>query len=154
MHTTHNAVFLFMNRLSNERVTVYLIKYWHGHTFFLFHIVWYYDFYCYFSDISVNCDGVTGSVGKEVTLTCSVSLPKENCCIKHSWFKYDDLKICKEVVPEGSCEHSKRFTCRYTPNTTMTEKYSFFVQASCGWNKTNFTVITTGAEYTVIFVLE
>ncbi len=106
-----------------------------------------------FPDISVNCDGVTGSVGKEVTLTCSVSVPIENCCIKDSWFSYDDLIIHREVVPEGSCEHSKSFTCRYAPTTTITEKYSFFVQASCGWNKTNFTVNTAGAVYTVIFVL-
>ncbi|KAF4106301.1 hypothetical protein G5714_012291 [Onychostoma macrolepis] len=111
----------------------------------LFVLVWTFTAVCQADeDISVSCNDVTGSVGKEVTLTCSVSLLIDNCCIKNNMFKYNDLIICKQEVPEDSCEHRESFTCRYTPTTAMTDKYSFFVQASCGWNITRFTVDTTG----------
>ncbi|KTG47281.1 hypothetical protein cypCar_00046000, partial [Cyprinus carpio] len=92
--------------------------------------------------ISVSCEDVTGSVGKEVNLTCSVILLINKCCIKNYMFEYKDSKICRQVLRE-SCERRKSVTCSYTPTTTVTEKFSFFVQASCGWKKLSFTVDTT-----------
>lgn len=160
---TKHAALLFMNSFSNERLTLYLLKYWHGnrHNKFwicenqefqqIFIVAVLYDIHCYFSDISVSCEDVTGSVGKEVNLTCSVSLLINKCCIKNYMFEYKDSKICPQVLRE-SCERRKSVTCSYTPTTTVTEKFSFFVQASCGWKKLSFTVDTTGTAFTVTFL--
>ncbi|XP_050956709.1 uncharacterized protein LOC127157487 [Labeo rohita] len=110
----------------------------------LFILVWTFTAVCQADDdISVSCDDVTGSVKKEVTLTCSVSLQKNKCCIKNNKFQYKNSTMCPQVLPEHSCEQRKIFTCSYTPPTAMTEKFTFFVQASCGWKKPEFTVNTT-----------
>ncbi|XP_058625542.1 uncharacterized protein LOC131536549 isoform X2 [Onychostoma macrolepis] len=93
-------------------------------------------------EISVSCDDVTGSVGKEVTLSCSVSLPNADCCI--DFFKYYEMYegsvICMNWFLRDSCEHRNRFTCRYTPTTAMTEQFRFFVVTTCGVKGTEFTV--------------
>ncbi|KTF72876.1 hypothetical protein cypCar_00046085, partial [Cyprinus carpio] len=87
-------------------------------------------------DISVSCKNVTGSVGKEVTLTCNVSLQSRDCSTEMGMFRYpNDSVICKQKLPKDSS-----FTCRYTPTTAMTEKFSFFVQTKCGMKQTEFTV--------------
>ncbi|XDV44064.1 hypothetical protein PO909_012417, partial [Leuciscus waleckii] len=53
-----------------------------------------------YDDISVRCEDVTGTVSEEVTLTCSVSLNKSECCIVFYRFqypeKYNDSEICRE----------------------------------------------------------
>ncbi|KTF83700.1 hypothetical protein cypCar_00043961, partial [Cyprinus carpio] len=91
------------------------------------------------SDISVSCDDVTGSVGKEVTLTCNVSLQSGDCSIKMCMFRYpNDSAICEQELLKDSS-----FACRYTPTTAMTENFSFFVQTNCGSNATEFTVDVT-----------
>ncbi|KAF4106303.1 hypothetical protein G5714_012293 [Onychostoma macrolepis] len=109
----------------------------------LFVLVWTFSAVCQADkDISVSCDDATGSVGNKVMFNCSVSLLIDKCCIKSNTFIYNDSKFCRKVLPHDSCEHSKSFTCSYTPNKTMTEKFSFFVQASCGCKITEFTVVT------------
>ncbi|XP_058650032.1 uncharacterized protein LOC131551255 isoform X2 [Onychostoma macrolepis] len=94
---------------------------------------------------SVTCDDVIGSVGKEVNLTCSVSQQCIKCCIK--MFKYTEIyidsDICKQVVPEGSCEQRSSLTCRYTPTTALTAKFKFFLQPTCAAKTTEFTVNIT-----------
>ncbi|XP_016313724.1 uncharacterized protein LOC107666794 [Sinocyclocheilus anshuiensis] len=97
-------------------------------------------------DFIVSCENVTGSVGKEVTLTCSISLQRTECCVTKYKFQYpesfNDSAVCQDF-PVNPCEQRKSFTCRYTSTTAMTEKFTFFVQASCGWKKPEFTVDTT-----------
>ncbi|XP_016109058.1 uncharacterized protein [Sinocyclocheilus grahami] len=115
----------------------------------LFILVWTFTAVCQADkDLSVSCDDVIGSVGKEVHLTCSVSLQCPNCSIQMCKFRYPesfkDSTICKEEPPVNSCDQRNSFTCRYTPNTTMTEKFSFFVQTNCGRKTTKFTVDIAG----------
>ncbi|XP_016314958.1 uncharacterized protein LOC107667752 [Sinocyclocheilus anshuiensis] len=113
----------------------------------LFILVWTFTAVCQADkNFNVRCDGVTGSVGKEVHLTCRVS--GVQCCIQMCKFRYPksykDSTICKEEPPVNSCDQRNSFTCRYTPNTTMTEKFSFFVQTNCGTETTEFTVDIAG----------
>ncbi len=102
---------------------------------------------CYFSDISVICD-VTGSVGKEVNLTCSVSLQNTDCCIRKYMFQYpeiyNDSVICKKELPRDSCAQRNSFTCSYTPTTAITQQFRFFLQTACGAKRTEFIVDVTG----------
>ncbi|QAU55016.1 membrane protein ORF131 [Cyprinid herpesvirus 3] len=110
----------------------------------------FYDIHCYISDISVSCDDVTGSVGKEVTLTCNISLQCPDCSIKKCKFRSPtDSVICEQELLNDSCEQSNSFTCRYTTTTAMTEKFSFFVQTKCGMKQTEFTVDISGMAYAV-----
>ncbi|XP_073684055.1 uncharacterized protein [Garra rufa] len=110
----------------------------------LFFLVWTFSAVCQADDdIKVSCDDVTRSFGKEVTLTCSVSLLINECCIRNYKFKHNDSKICPQVLPEHSCEQRKSFKCSYTPSTAMTENISFFVQATCGWTTTKFSADKT-----------
>ncbi len=103
---------------------------------------------CYFSDISVICDDVTGSVGKEVNLTCSVSLLITDCCIIMYRFQYpeiyNDSAICKKELPPDSCAQRNSFTCSYTPTTAITQPFRFFLQTTCGRNTTKFTLNIPG----------
>ncbi len=110
-----------------------------------------YDIHCYFSDINVTCDNVTGSVGKEVNLTCKVSLPNTDCCIEKYTFKYPKESICKEVFPRSSCEQRNNIiTCSYTPTTAMTEQFRFILQPTCGQKTTEFTVNITGTVHNTV----
>ncbi len=113
-----------------------------------------YDIHCYFSDVSVSCENVTGSVGKEVNLTCSVSLQKTDCCIRKYMFKYpesfNDSEICRKELPKESCEQRNSFTCRYTPTTAVTAQFRFFVQPTCGSKRAEFTVDIPGT-ITVVY---
>nr|AJK93611.1 ORF131 [Cyprinid herpesvirus 3] len=108
----------------------------------LFFLVWSFTAVCQGDDdISVSCDDVTGSVGKEVTLTCNISLQCPDCSIKKCKFRSPtDSVICEQELLNDSCEQSNSFTCRYTTTTAMTEKFSFFVQTKCGMKQTEFTV--------------
>jgi len=100
--------------------------------------------------MSVNCEDVTGTVRKEVTFTCSVSLKKSECCFTVYKFlypeRYNDPTICKEF-PQDSCEQRNSFTCRFTPTTVMTEQFRFFIVTDCGWERTEFTVDITGTVF-------
>ncbi|XP_050957866.1 uncharacterized protein LOC127158968, partial [Labeo rohita] len=116
----------------------------------LFILVWTFSPVCQADDddddFSVSCDDVTGSVGKEVNLTCSVSLNNTECCITGYKFKYSEInneaEICKKS-PVNPCDQRNSFTCSYTPTTAMTEKFRFFVQTKCGSKNTEFTVVIT-----------
>ncbi|XP_051769735.1 uncharacterized protein LOC127523260 [Ctenopharyngodon idella] len=113
-------------------------------------LVWTFTAVCQDDDglCSISCKNVTGTVCEEVTFICSVSLKHSECCIARYKFKYPekykDSTVCKQDLPEGSCEQRNNFTCRYTPTTAMTEKFRFFVQTTCGIKRTEFTVNITG----------
>ncbi|CAM4712090.1 unnamed protein product [Leuciscus chuanchicus] len=114
----------------------------------LFILVWTFTAVCQADDhISVRCENVTGTVGEEVTLTCSVSLNKSECCILLYKFqypeKYNDSEICREEFPQDSCEQRNSFTCSFNSTTAMTGEFRFFVQATCGSKITEFTVNIT-----------
>ncbi|XP_026079082.1 uncharacterized protein LOC113056516 [Carassius auratus] len=113
----------------------------------LFTLVWTFTAICQAFDdgfFSVSCDDVTGSVGKEVTLTCRVSLQRNDCCVAIYMFQYpeiyNDSAICTQELPEDPCEQRSIFTCNYTPTTAMTEKFIFSLQTECGMKRTKFTV--------------
>ncbi|XP_026099812.1 uncharacterized protein LOC113070628 [Carassius auratus] len=118
----------------------------------LFILVWTFTAVCQADeDISVSCDDLTGSVGKEVTLICSVSLKITECCIIMYKFKYpeifNDSSICRQDVSVNSCEQRNSFTCRYTPPTEMKEQFRFFVQTKCGVKKAvifTFNTVSSG----------
>jgi len=116
-----------------------------------------YDMHRYFSDdISVSCKNVTGTVRKEVTLTCSVSLKCSIRCITLYKFlypeRYNDPTICREVFPPGSCEQRNSFTCRFTPTTVMMDQFRFFIQPVCGGKTTQFTVNITGTVFNTAII--
>ncbi|XP_026104326.1 uncharacterized protein LOC113075883 isoform X1 [Carassius auratus] len=112
----------------------------------LFSLFWTFTALCQADeDISVSCEKVTGSVGKEGNLHCSVSVNCSNCSIIMYKFKYpNESTICTEP-PKDSCKQSNILTCRYTPTTAInnTEEFSFFVQTTCGMKTTKFTVDIT-----------
>ncbi|XP_042575307.1 uncharacterized protein LOC109100275 isoform X3 [Cyprinus carpio] len=118
----------------------------------LFILVWTFTAVCQdYDDIIVSCENVTGFVGKEVILNCSVSLQNIECCIVRYLFKYPEIfidsTICQDV-PVNSCEQRNSFTCRYTPTTAMKEQFSFFVQTNCGVGKTKtFTVVAVSSKH-------
>ncbi|XDV44072.1 hypothetical protein PO909_012421 [Leuciscus waleckii] len=114
----------------------------------LFTLVWTFTAVCQADDdISVSCENVTGTVGEEVTLTCSVSLEKSGCCIRVYKFqypeKYNDSEIFRKEFPQDSCEQRNSFTCSFSSTTVMTGEFRFFVQATCGSKITEFTVNIT-----------
>ncbi|XP_067225853.1 uncharacterized protein [Chanodichthys erythropterus] len=93
-------------------------------------------------DIIVSCEDVTETVGKEVNLTCSVSLKCSECCITKYKFEYpekQDIPICREDLLD-SCEQKNNFTCSYTPTTEVMRQFRFFVQRKCGALYTESTV--------------
>ncbi len=107
-----------------------------------------YDMHCYFSGFSVICDDVTGSVEKEVNLTCSVSLQITDCCIIKYMFQYPEIykdsTICRKELPPDSCAQRNSFTCSYTPTTAITQQFRFFLQTTCGRKTTRFTLNIPG----------
>ncbi|KTF73084.1 hypothetical protein cypCar_00043618 [Cyprinus carpio] len=114
----------------------------------LFILVWTFTAVCQdYDDNIVSCDDVTGSVGKEVTLTCSAFLQITECCIIMYKFQYpeifNDSAICRQYFPYDPCEQRNSFTCSYTPTTAMTEQFRFFVLTMCGVKVTEFTVDIT-----------
>ncbi|ROI82019.1 hypothetical protein DPX16_22254 [Anabarilius grahami] len=114
----------------------------------LFIVVWTSIAVCQADDdvCSVSCEDVTGTVGEEVTLTCSVSQKCSECCITLYKFHYPEKHastICREEFPLDSCEKRNSFTCRYTPTKAMTEKLRFFFQTTCDKKITEFTVNKT-----------
>ncbi|XP_042575311.1 uncharacterized protein LOC109100274 [Cyprinus carpio] len=119
----------------------------------LFILVWTFTAVCQADkDIIVSCDDVTGSVGREVNLTCSVSLQNIECCIVRYLFKYpeifNDSAICRQDVPVNPCEQRNSFTCRYTPTTVMREQFRFFVQSNCGVEKAEiYTVVAVSSRH-------
>ncbi|KTG04204.1 hypothetical protein cypCar_00038911 [Cyprinus carpio] len=112
-------------------------------------VVWSFSAVCegYDDDFIVSCQNVTGSMRKEVTLTCSVSLQITECCIIKYKFQYPEIykdsAICRQDVPVNSCEQRNSFTCSYTPTTAMTEQFRFFVQTKCGVKGGEFAVNIT-----------
>ncbi|CAM4712084.1 unnamed protein product [Leuciscus chuanchicus] len=112
----------------------------------LFTLVWTFTAVCQADDdISVSCEDVTGTVKKEVTFTCSVSLNKSGCCITGYKFQYPEIHkesdFCKQTV--SKCSQRNSFTCSFSPTTAMTEQFRFFVQTNCGNKRTEFTVDIT-----------
>ncbi len=153
MYKMHNEVILFMNDFSNERDMYVSLNYITIHEMSKkkkkkkhCSVAVLYDMHCYFSDISVICDNVTGSVEKEVNLTCSVSLLITDCCIIMYKFHYpeslNELVICSQS--EYSCAQRNSFTCSYTPTTAMTQQFRFFLQTTCGAKTTQFTLNIPG----------
>ncbi|KAK9965928.1 hypothetical protein ABG768_004990 [Culter alburnus] len=91
---------------------------------------------------SVSCKNVT--VGKEVTLTCSVPQTHPECCVKKYKLYYtenhkDKKDICRQDL-QGSCEQRNSFTCRYNATKAMTGQFGFFVQTRSERKSTEFTV--------------
>ncbi|XP_051771678.1 uncharacterized protein LOC127524255 [Ctenopharyngodon idella] len=116
----------------------------------LFLLVWTFTAVCRADDgvCSVSCKNVTGTVGEEVTLICSVPQKCSECCIIMYKFQYpekykDHKEICKQEFPLDPCDQRNSFTCRYTPTKAMTEKFRFFVQTTCGIKRTELTVNIT-----------
>ncbi|XP_026111563.1 uncharacterized protein LOC113088586 [Carassius auratus] len=114
----------------------------------LFILVWTFTAVCKADeDVIVSCYDVTGSVGKEVNLTCSVSLNITECCITMYKFHYsetdNDSAICRQDVSVNSCEQRNSFTCPYTPPKAMTEQLRFFVQTNCGTGKEVIFILNT-----------
>ncbi|XP_016313793.1 uncharacterized protein LOC107666824 isoform X2 [Sinocyclocheilus anshuiensis] len=109
-------------------------------------VVWTFSAVCqgYDDDFIVNCENVTGSVGNEVTLTCSISLLLTECCVTKYKFQYpesiNDCAVCHQVFPVNPCEQRNSLTCCYTPSTAMTEQFRFFVQTNCGMKRRGFAV--------------
>ncbi|KAK7135089.1 hypothetical protein R3I93_018254 [Phoxinus phoxinus] len=103
-------------------------------------------------DISVRCEDVTGTVDQEVTLACSVSLKKSECCITLFKFqypeKYNNSEICREEFPLDSCEQRNSSTCRLSSNKAMTGQFTFFMQTNCQPTQTQFTVNITETSKT------
>ncbi|XP_077056398.1 uncharacterized protein LOC143709682 [Siphateles boraxobius] len=114
----------------------------------LFILVWTFTAVCQADgDISVSCADVTGTVRKEVTFTCSVSLKKSKHCITLYKFlypeKYSDSEICREDFPQD-CEKRNNFTYRFSSTAVMTGQFRFFIQTNRGLKLTAFTVNITG----------
>ncbi|KAK2876079.1 hypothetical protein Q8A67_020175 [Cirrhinus molitorella] len=115
----------------------------------LFILVWSFSAVCQAdNDFSVSCDDVTGTVGKEVTFICSISLQDPDCCVTLYKFPnpegYDDsAAICKKEFLHNTCDSRNSIRCNYTPTTAMAVKFKFFVQAKCGVKSTEFTVNIT-----------
>ncbi|XP_051769755.1 uncharacterized protein LOC127523272 [Ctenopharyngodon idella] len=100
-------------------------------------------------DVSrVSCKDVTGTVGKEVTFTCSVP-PCTECCTEKYKFLYPKKpSICEQ---KNTCGLGNSFTCRYTPTTAMTEKLIFYLQTKSGMKNTEFTVnITEPSKHEIV----
>ncbi|XP_067226005.1 uncharacterized protein [Chanodichthys erythropterus] len=101
---------------------------------------------------SISCEDVTGTVGEEVTFTCSVSQKRPECCIIMYKFqypeKYKNSEICRQEFPLDPCEQRNSFTCRFTPTTAMTGKFRFFVQTMCEMKRAEFTVDITESRNT------
>ncbi|XP_026078014.1 uncharacterized protein LOC113055856 isoform X3 [Carassius auratus] len=120
----------------------------------LFILVWTFTAVCQADDehVSVSCQNVTGPVGKEVNLSCDVSLQRKDCCITKYKFHnpeiYNDASICLQYVSVNSCKQRNSFTCPYTPPIVMTEQFKFFVQTTCGMRKEAiFTLNTVSSEH-------
>ncbi len=111
-----------------------------------------YDIHCYFSVINVTCDDVSGSVGKEVRLTCKVSLQNTDCYfIIYTFRNPNNSMICKEEFPKELREQrNNTVTCSYTPTTAMTERFRFFVQTTCEQKTTEFTVNIAGTVHNTV----
>ncbi|XP_067225691.1 uncharacterized protein [Chanodichthys erythropterus] len=115
----------------------------------LFIVVWTFTAVCRADDdvCSISCEDVTGTVGEEVTFTCSVSQKRPECCIIMYKFqypeKYKNSEICRQEFPLDSCEQRNSFTCRFTPTTAMMRQFRFFVQTMCEMKRAEFTVNIT-----------
>lgn len=113
----------------------------------LFTLLWTFTAVCQADDgFSVICDDVTGSVGKEVTFTCSVSLQRPECCIEFIKYYeiYEESAICRKELPYYLCEQRNSFTCSYTSTTVITQPFRFFLKTTCGAKTTRFTVNIKG----------
>ncbi|XP_077065357.1 uncharacterized protein LOC143718238 [Siphateles boraxobius] len=110
----------------------------------LFILVWTFTDVCQADgDISVSCADVTGTVRKEVTFTCSVSLKKSDCCISLYKFRYPEKYNNSEICRENSSCEQRNFTCSFSSTTVMTGQFRFFIQTNCGRKDTEFTVNIT-----------
>ncbi|XP_056325003.1 uncharacterized protein LOC130238122 [Danio aesculapii] len=111
------------------------------------------DFTVEISDFcSVSCNNVTGTVGNEVTLTCSIPQQCTECCIQLYKFQhptiYDYSVICRQEFPKDVCEQRTSFTCRYTPDTAMKKTFTFISQTLCRVKRSEFTVEISGPSET------
>ncbi|KAA0724799.1 hypothetical protein E1301_Tti023980 [Triplophysa tibetana] len=100
---------------------------------------------------NLTCEDVSGHVGEELTLTCSVSGQRDTCCVKMYKFMNtadDDTTICKGLK-NNTCPRRMNLTCPYTANSNMTTPFKFFLQTTCGPKTVELTVnITVGFSIT------
>lgn len=99
---------------------------------------------CSFTDFStITCADVTGNVGEESTLNCTVIYSDRCHAALYKFINTDkDTTICKEEFTSKSDQ--QHFSCSYTPNEAMTTTFKFFLQADCGHISTEFTLNTAG----------
>ncbi|XP_056325695.1 uncharacterized protein LOC130238639 [Danio aesculapii] len=92
------------------------------------------------ANCGVTCNDVTGTVGNEVILACSVCGQSTTGCVKLYKFQNSGSDIYKEVFPEGVCEKTSIFIRRYSPDKAMKGAFSFFVQVGGCTETKYFTV--------------
>lgn len=112
-------------------------------------LVWSFTAVCQpIGDFNVSCDNVTGTVGKEVILTCSISQCNEAQFKKYKFLypeSFRESEICTTEL-NNSCKDLNNVTCRYTSNTTQTGLFEFFLQAQASHRKATFIVNITEEE--------
>ncbi|XP_051530880.1 uncharacterized protein LOC127427355 [Myxocyprinus asiaticus] len=99
-----------------------------------------------FEKCAVTCEDVTGTVGKDLTLTCSVSWKCSKCCTKIYKFTETENENSKEICRQeflDSCDQWTNFTCPYTPKVTMATKFRFCLQTQNGMRTVEFSVNIT-----------
>ncbi|XP_056626963.1 uncharacterized protein LOC130438800 isoform X2 [Triplophysa dalaica] len=93
----------------------------------------------------VACKGVTGHLGGEITLKCTVIYSNRCHAVMYKFINKDrNTTICPERLTSKSTQ--KHFSCSYAPNEDMTSTFLFFLQADCGIVKKYFTVNTAGGS--------
>ncbi|KAL7856630.1 hypothetical protein SRHO_G00155290 [Serrasalmus rhombeus] len=89
------------------------------------------------SDKNVECQNITGTVGKPLTLTCNiVGDPSCNCKL-YKWIK-NGIDLKKDTDCKGKC------TLNYTiqnPSMTDSGTFTLWVQPSTGWIEGHLSVI-------------
>ncbi|KAI7796949.1 hypothetical protein IRJ41_009952 [Triplophysa rosa] len=90
------------------------------------------------------CKDVTGHVGKELTLNCTVSYSNRCRMVLYKLINKDkETTICREFASKPDQQH---FSCTYTANKVMSATFMFSLQANCGCITTTFTVNTGGSN--------
>lgn len=109
---------------------------------------------CSFADFpSTTCNEVTGHVGKNLTLNCTVIYSDRCKAVLYKFINKDkDKTICRvELTSKSKQQH---FSCSYTPNEDMTATFLFFLQANCGTVFIDFKVNTAGTVQLTVYNTE
>ncbi|XP_065116756.1 uncharacterized protein [Paramisgurnus dabryanus] len=98
------------------------------------------------TDMIINCENVTAPVGAEINLACTVSHLNQICYTTK--YKFTDTTaagddICKEQFSKDLSKQESRLSCPYTAKSTMTRKFKFYLQTTCGQRTTDFIVKIT-----------